>query len=159
MSVLEIIGIILLIAGFVLVGIEMGIPGFGVPGISGIICLAAGVLMTAKSLETGIIMVVVIIVLLTIMMVVIMTLLSSKKAKAPIVLKNDVKGEQEFLNASDMEYLIGKTGVAATDLRPGGKGSFDGIYFDVLTEGMYVKKGQGIKITRIKDNKIIVMEE
>ena len=58
-----------------------------------------------------------------------------------------------------MEYLIGKTGVAATDLRPGGKGSFDGIYFDVLSEGMYVKKGQGIKITRIKDNKIIVMEE
>ena len=72
MSVLEIIGIILLIVGFVLVGIEMGIPGFGVPGISGIICLAAGVLMTAKSLETGIIMVVVIIVLLTIMMVAIL---------------------------------------------------------------------------------------
>lgn len=159
MTASEVIGVVLLIAGFVLVGIEMAIPGFGLPGISGIVSLTAGVLMTAETPETGIIMVVVIIVISVIMMTVIMTLLSSKKAKAPIVLKDDVKGEQEFLNASDMEYLIGKTGVAITDLRPGGKGSFDGIYFDVLSDGVYVNKGKQIKIIRIKDNKIIVMEE
>jgi len=158
MTASEVIGIVLLIAGFVLVGIEMSIPGFGLPGISGIASMAIGILMTAKTLEAGLIMVVVIIVLSAIMMAVIMTLLSSKKTKVPIVLKDDVKGE-EFLNASDMEYLIGKTGVAATDLRPGGKGSFDGIYLDILSEGMYVNKGKRIKITKIKDNKIIVMEE
>ena len=158
MTASEIIGIVLLIAGFVLVGIEMSIPGFGLPGISGIASMAIGILMTAKTLEAGLIMVVVIIVLSAIMMAVIMTLLSSKKTKVPIVLKDDVKGE-EFLNASDMEYLIGKTGVAATDLRPGGKGSFDGIYLDILSEGMYVNKGKRIKITNIKGNKIIVMEE
>ena len=158
MTASEVIGIVLLIAGFVLVGIEMSIPGFGLPGISGIASMAIGILMTAKTLEAGLIMVVVIIVLSAIMMAVIMTLLSSKKTKVPIVLKDDVKGE-EFLNASDMEYLIGKTGVAATDLRPGGKGSFDGIYLDILSEGMYVKKGKRIKITNIKGNKIIVMEE
>lgn len=159
MTTSEVIGIALLIAGFVLVGIEMSIPGFGLPGISGIASLAIGVLLTAKTLETGLIMVVVIIVLSAIMMTVIMTLLSSKKSKVPIVLKDDVKGEQEFLNTSDMDYLIGKTGVAATDLRPGGKGSFDGIYFDVLSDGMYVNKGKRIKIIKIKDNKIIVTEE
>ena len=159
MTASEIIGIVLLIAGFVLVGIEMSIPGFGLPGISGIAGMAIGILMTAKTLETGLIMVVVIIVLSAIMMAVIMTLLSSKKTKVPIVLKDDVKWEQEFLNTSDMEYLIGKIGVAATDLRPGGKGSFDGIYLDILSEGMYVNKGKRIKITNIKDNKIIVTEE
>ena len=159
MTAPEVIGIVLMIAGFVLVGIEMALPGFGLPGICGIVSLAVGVLMTAKTLEAGIIMVVVIIVLSAIMMTVIMTLLSSKKTKVPVVLKDDVKGEQEFLNASDMEYLIGKTGVAATDLRPGGKGSFDGIYFDVLSDGKYVNKGEHIKIIKIKDNKLIVMEE
>jgi len=159
MTASEVIGMVLLIAGFVLIGIEMAIPGFGLPGTGGIVSLAVGILLTAKTLETGIIMVVVIIVLSAIMMTVIMTLLSSKKAKAPIVLKDDVRGEQEFLNTSDMEYLIGKTGVAATDLRPGGKGNFDGIYFDVLSDGMYVNKGERIRIIKVKDNKLIVMEE
>ena len=42
MNTVMIIGIILLIAGFVLVGIELVVPGFGAPGISGIICLVAG---------------------------------------------------------------------------------------------------------------------
>ena len=38
MEIWDLIGIVCLIAGFVLVGIEMVLPGFSVPGISGIIC-------------------------------------------------------------------------------------------------------------------------
>lgn len=159
MSVLEWIGILVLIAGFILVGIEMVVPGFGLPGISGIICLVSGVLMTAKTLEAGIVMVIVIIVLLGIMLAVIMTLLGSKKIKAPIVLNDDVKGEHGFLNTNDLEYLVGKAGVAVTDLHPGGKGSFEGIDFDIISEGKYIKKGQSIKISRIKDNKLMVIED
>ena len=49
MNTVMIIGIILLIAGFVLVGIELVVPGFGAPGISGIICLVAGVFLTADT--------------------------------------------------------------------------------------------------------------
>ena len=37
MTASEVIGIVLLIAGFVLVGIEMAIPGFGLPGTGGIV--------------------------------------------------------------------------------------------------------------------------
>ena len=48
MNNLIMIGILLLIAGFILVGIEMIIPGFGAPGISGIVCLIGGILLTAK---------------------------------------------------------------------------------------------------------------
>ena len=64
MDVVMIIGLILLIAGFVLAGIEMVVPGFGAPGICGIICLVAGVLLTADSVEAGIFITVVVIVIL-----------------------------------------------------------------------------------------------
>ena len=47
MDTLMILGIILFIAGFILIAIEMVIPGFGAPGISGIACLIAGVFLTA----------------------------------------------------------------------------------------------------------------
>ena len=36
MDTLMIVGIILFIAGFILIAVEMVVPGFGAPGISGI---------------------------------------------------------------------------------------------------------------------------
>ena len=159
MTIFEIIGIVLLFAGFVLVGIEMAIPGFGLPGISGIISLVLGIILTANSVSEGIIMAIIVIMILGIMLAVAMTVLGSKKIKSPIVLREDVKGEQGFLESSDLEYLVGKAGVAATDLRPAGKGNFDGIEFDILSGGSYIKKGQSITISRVKDNKLIVIEK
>jgi len=159
MTPFEIIGIVLLIAGFVLVGIEMAVPGFGLPGISGIISLVLGIILTADTVSEGIIMAIIVIVILGIMLAVAMTILGSKKVKSPMVLREDVKGEQGFLESSDLEYLVGKEGVAATDLRPAGKGSFDGIEFDILSGGNYIKKGQKIVISRVRDNKLIVVEK
>lgn len=159
MTVYEMIGIILLLVGFILVGIEMTIPGFGLPGVSGIVCLVVGIILTAKNVSVGIVMAIVVIVILGIMLAVIMTILSSKKMKSPIVLREDVKGEQGFLNSSDLEYLIGREGNATTDLRPAGKGNFDGIEFDILSSGNFIKKGKHIIISRVKDNKLIVEEK
>lgn len=158
MTILEMIGIILLVVGFVLVGIEMTIPGFGFPGIGGIICLIAGIILTAKTVSDGIVMVIIIIVILAIMLAVIMTIMGSKKMKPPFVLQEDVKGEHSFLSSSDLDYLVGKEGVAVTDLRPAGKGNFDGIDFDILSEGKYILKGSKIKISKVKDNKLMVTE-
>ena len=159
MTAFEIIGIVLLIVGFVLAGIEMAVPGFGLPGISGIISLVLGIIFTADTVSEGIIMAIIVIVILGIMLAVAMTILGSKKVKSPMVLREDVKGEQGFLESSDLEYLVGKEGVAATDLRPAGKGNFDGIEFDILSGGSYIKKGQRIIISKVKDNKLIVIEK
>ena len=159
MTAFEIIGIVLLIAGFVLGGIEMAVPGFGLPGISGIISLVLGIIFTADTVSEGIIMAIIVIVILGVMLAVAMALLGSKKMKSPMVLREDVKGEQGFLESSDLEYLVGKEGVAATDLRPAGKGNFDGIEFDILSGGSYIKKGQNIIISKVKDNKLIVIEK
>lgn len=159
MTTFEILGIVLLIAGFVLVGIEMAMPGFGLPGISGIISLVLGIIFTADSVSSGIIMAIIVIVILGIMLAIAMTLLGSKKMKSPMVLREDVKGEQGFLESSDLEYLVGKEGIASTDLRPAGKGMFDGIEFDILSGGSYINKGKSIRISKVKDNKLIVDEK
>lgn len=156
MTTLEIIGIVLLLAGFVLVGIEMAVPGFGLPGISGLVSLVLGIIFTAESVSEGIIMAIIVIIILAIMLAVAMAILGSKKIKSPIVLNADVKGEQGFLESSDLEYLVGKEGIATTDLRPAGKGRFDGIDFDIVSNGSYINKGSKIVICKIKDNKLVV---
>ena len=104
MNTVMVIGIILLIAGFILVGVEMVVPGFGVPGIAGIICLVTGVFLTADSVETGIFITVVVIVILGILMTIIMGFLSQKKFKSPVILDEDLKAGVP-INSSDLNYL------------------------------------------------------
>lgn len=154
MEPIVVIGIMLLIAGFILVGVEMSIPGFGAPGISGIVCLVGGIICTARNLEQGLTITVLVVVILAIMMTVFLTLF--KRVKTPVILDTEVKPEGGFINALDLEYLIGKEGVAITDLRPAGKCSIEGVEFDVRTEGGYIDRDSKVKISRIREKTIIV---
>ena len=157
MNTVMVIGIIFLIAGFILVGVEMVVPGFGLPGIAGIICLVAGIFLTADSVETGILITVVVIVILGILMTIIMGFLSHKKFISPIILDEDLKAGVP-INSSDLNYLLQKEGTASTDLKPAGKGDFEGIEFDIFSEGPYIKKGSPIVISRISQNRLMVRE-
>lgn len=154
MEPLLIIGIILMIAGFILVGIEMAVPGFGAPGIAGIVCLIGGIVCTAKDLEQGLTITVIVVVVLAIMMTIGMTLF--KRAKTPIILDTAVKADQGYINTNDLEYLIGKQGVAVTDLRPAGKCDVEGVEFDVRAEAGYIPRGNRVQISRIREKKILV---
>ncbi len=159
MEILSIVAIALLIAGFVLLGIEMVVPGFSLPGISGIICLVAGVLLAADSVEEGIIITLIVLALLGIMFAVLLWLLSKGKLKSPIILKEEQKTDQGYISSKDLEYLLGKEGTAATDLRPSGMGDFDGVVLDVLSEGTYIDKGTPLIIHRVQGSKLIVKEK
>lgn len=152
------IGIALLIAGFVLVGVELVVPGFGAPGIAGIICLIAGVFLVTDTLEQGILVTVVVIVILGILMAVIMGLMHYRKFKSPIILDTALGSEDASLGTSDLDYLLDREGIAVTNLRPAGKGDFDGIELDVVSDGGYIEKGSKIIIHKINANRLIVSE-
>ena len=156
METIVLVGIIVLVIGFVLIGVELVVPGFGVPGIAGIICLVAGIFMVTDSLEEGILVTVVVIVVLGILMAVIMGLMHHRKFGSPIILDDEVRAEDAYLESSDLNYLLDKEGIATTDLRPAGKGDFDGIELDITSEGPYVEKGSRIVISRLSANRLIV---
>lgn len=158
MDGLMVIGILLLITGFVLVGTEMVLPGFGAPGIVGGICLVGGIFCTADSLEQGLTITVIVVILLAIMFAVILALFHMKKIKSPIVLQEELSAEKGYLSSSDLEYLVGKEGIASTDLRPAGKCNIEGIEFDVRSEGTYIAKGSKVQISRIQGNTLIIKE-
>ena len=156
MEPLVILGIILIIAGFILVGIEMAVPGFGAPGISGIVCLVGGVVLTAEDIEHGLTITLVVVVILAVMMTVAMVLF--KREKSPVILDTEVRSTEGYISVSDLEYLVGKEGTAVTDLRPAGKCSIEGVEFDVRTEGRYIMRGDRVQISRIHENMIMVKE-
>ena len=93
MEIIELIGIIVLIAGFILIAVELVVPGFGLPGIAGIVCLVAGVFMVTDSVEEGILVTIVVIVILSILTAVVIGLMHHRKFKSPIILDTDVHVE------------------------------------------------------------------
>lgn len=153
------IGILLLIAGFVLVGIEMVLPGFSVPGVSGIICLVAGVFLLADTVTEAVFITIAVLALLGVLMAVILWLLSKGKLRSPIILKEEQRKDEGYLSSSDLKYLLGRQGTAVTDLRPAGIGSFDEVKFDVMSEGNYISKGTAIEIIRVEGSKLVVKEQ
>ena len=156
MDTLVVLGILLLVAGFILVGIEMVVPGFGAPGISGIACLVGGIILTSKNIEQGLTITMIVVVILAVMLT--MILLVLKRVRPPFILEEDLKATPEYLNASDLEYLVGKEGIASTDLKPIGKCSIEGVELDVRAESRYVEKGTKVKISRIHENTIMIKE-
>ena len=158
MDIFSIIAIVLIVAGFILVGIEMIVPGFSVPGITGIICLVAGIFLAADSIKEGVIISLIILVLLALMMFVLIKLLANKRNKLPFVLQEEMASTSGYISSNDLQYLLGKEGVALTDLRPSGKGDFEGVTFDVLTDGSYIVKGARVVIQKVQGSKLFVKE-
>ncbi len=156
MGTLEIIGIILIIAGIILVSVEMYIPGIGVPGITGAVCLIAGVFMTAKDVTQGILLVIIIMCILLAVFSVMYIFIFKARMNSPIVLDSTISSKAGYLGEDDLKYLLGKEGVAVTDLRPSGKGNFEGIEFDVSSAGNYIQKGTKIVICSIRDSRLTV---
>ena len=152
-------GIIVLIIGVVLIGLEFYMPGFGFPGIWGTICSLAGIFLAGRDASERLMVGIITIVVIVVMLVISIIVFNSKKVKSPIKLETDLQGKNLFLEEKDMEYLIGKKGTAISDLKPTGKGEFDGVKLDIISSGLYIKTGTSLVISQIRDNKIIVEED
>ena len=112
-----ILGIVLLAAGFLFVGIETIIPGFGAPGILGGCCLVAGVFLIADSVQEAVIIVAVVLLLLAVLIFTLVTLLAKGRLKTPIILNDKMNKEEGYISSTDLQYLVGKKGVGRDNRR------------------------------------------
>ena len=153
---ITLISVALFLVGFILIGIEMLHPGISMPGVLGSICLVVCVIISADSLQEGTTLAVNILAILGVMLAGILWFLSKGKLRSPIILNEEQNKDKGYISSSDLNYLLGKKGVAATDLRPSGMGNFDGIDFDVISAGKYIQVGTKIQIYEVKGSKLMV---
>lgn len=148
--------ILLLILGFGLVLLEMHIPGFGVPGIIGAICLIMAVVLTAQNFAQALVMALGILAVLGIMLAVVLTYFAKGKLFKPLILSEEQKKEHGYISSSDLNYLLGKKGITITDLRPSGSIDIDGVKFDVISNGEYISNGTRVEIYKVSGVKLLV---
>lgn len=148
--------VLLLLIGFGLIFLEMHIPGFGVPGVVGAICLILAVVLTAQNFAQALVMALAILAVLGAMIGVVLTCFTKGKLFKPLILSDEQKKEHGYISSSDLDYLLGKKGVAITDLRPSGSVDIDGVKLDVISEGEYIPSGTTVEIFKVSGVKLLV---
>lgn len=153
---ITVLTVLLLIIGFGLVFLEMHVPGFGVPGVAGAICLILAVVLTAQNFMQALFMALAILAVLGTMLSVILTCFTKGKLFKPLILSDEQKKEHGYISSSDLDYLLGKRGITITNLRPAGSVDIDGVKFDVISDGEYISKGVKVEIFKISGVKLLV---
>ena len=148
--------VILFILGFLLVIVEMFNPGFGVPGALGIVFLIVGVIVTAETVEQGILMGVVILAILAVMLTIVLYSASKGRLSKKLILKDATDRQSGFSGTEDMKYLLGKSGKTVTPLRPAGCADLDGVRLDVVTRGEFIDKDVPVTVIEVEGNRIVV---
>lgn len=148
------LGIFMLVVGFALVVFEMYIPGFGLPGISGVILLIGGIAVMRPTPLIAACMALGILLLLGVALAICMRSASKGRfANSRFVLKDTSNVESE---KPDLSGLIGREGVTHTVLRPAGMADFDGVKLNVVSDGEFIDTGEKVRIMRIDGNRILV---
>ena len=149
--------ILCLMSGFVLVVVEMFIPGFGLPGISGIILLVVGVALKARSpLEALIIASVIILLLCVALSISLRSAAKGRLSRSSLVLSDVLDGKASEVSEMDLKFFIGHEGVACCVLRPAGIAEFDGVKLNVVSDGEFIESGVPVRVERVEGNRIVV---
>lgn len=146
----------ILAAGLILLIIEMFIPGFGVAGITGVVLLIVGIILTARTPFEAFIMFLILIILIAILLRIVLRSAAKGKLSKKLILNLQAKQELGYTASKDSSEMIGRKGIAVTTLRPAGTGEFDKVRLDIVTEGGFIEKGTKIKIISVNGNRIVV---
>jgi membrane-bound ClpP family serine protease len=147
------------IFGMGLLTLEVFMPGFGLPGIVGIILEAAAIILTYRLHGSLAAPIVLLIGLCIIAVVISLALRSAKKgklSKSDLILTNEETAERGYTATQELEYFVGKKGVAKTPLRPAGMVDFDGVKLSVVSDGEYIPKDSQVVVDHVDGVRVVV---
>ncbi len=151
--------IIFFLIGVVFMLIEVFTPGFGVPGIAGVICEIVAIVLT-YNIHGGLAAFGITIVILALIAIAISLVLKSassgRLSRSGLILTQEEKPEEGYISTQDAQLFLGKEGVSKTVLRPTGIGEFEGVRLDIVTEGEFIDVNTQIRIEKVEGARIVV---
>ena len=146
--------LICFVLGLVFLTIEVFMPGFGLPGITGIVMEVVSIVMTFRR-HGGLAALGVTLIILAVMAIVIS--LSLRFFRRSSVILNDTESVADgYVAVKDMEVFVGKEGVTTTVLRPTGMAEFDGVKLNVQADGEYIAKDVRVRVERVEGARVVV---
>jgi len=153
--------VICALAGVILVSVEIFLPGFELPGISGIILLLVSIGFTLVNYGSQAALGMTIVVIAALAIVAVVALRSTARgalSKSKMVLNAAITDEESEKQIAELQAHVGRLGTALTVLRPVGVAEFGGDRLDVVTDGEFVEKGQPVVVARVEGRRVIVQK-
>lgn len=150
--------LIMMIAGFVLLIIEMYIPGFGLAGISGTLLMVGGIFLMEPTPLQALLLVLFSVILLGIAFSLAIHSISKGRLSHSKLVLSDALNQHEDSDGEDLSYFVGKVGQTRTALRPAGIAEFDGVKLNVVSDGDFVDTQRFVRVERAEGNRIVVRE-
>ena len=160
--------IIIFVIGLILIVFEIFVfPGFGIPGILGIICVFLGLILAMVSNVTfnfegvalhEMVRAIAIVVSGLIMGMALMLLTSSRIGRPGMFRRVALATDQEGFVSVSLEpaTLVGQTGAAATVLRPSGKVNIGGELYEAVSVKGFIEKGEEVEVRRYENFQLYV---
>ena len=151
--------LICFLIGIGLMVLEAFMPGFGLPGISGIILEVVAVALTWMNHGPMAALGMTLIVLSILAIAISMSLRSAangKLSRSKLVLNDTESNEAGYRSTEDLDVFLGREGVTTTVLRPTGMAEFDGVRLNVVSEGEFIQSGTRVQIVRVEGSRILV---
>lgn len=151
--------LICLLGGLALIVLEVFMPGFGLPGIAGIVLHVIAVVLTWQSYGATAALWLTVALVAVIALAIVLSLRSAAKgrlSKSPMVLSDTESSEAGYRTSADMQAFLGQEGVAVTVLRPSGMAEFSGVKLNVVSEGEYIQAGTRVQVARVEGSRILV---
>jgi membrane-bound serine protease (ClpP class) len=139
-----------------LIVIEGMVPGFGLPGISGIIFIVIGIIMAMNNLRLAVLSLSIAIILTTIATIIFVKLGCRSKIFNNVILSNKLLKDKGYIPSKDMEHLLGEEGIALSELRPAGFIEIGNNKYDALSDGGFIVRNDKIKVVKVEGSKIFV---
>lgn len=153
--------IICALVGIILLVVEMFMPGFGLPGIAGIVFLFGSIVLTWRQhgAYAGLGATLVVLSLAGIMVTTALKSASSGRIwRSNLVLKDSMEKPDTLPENQDLLRLLGREGTALTVLRPAGMVDVDGERVNVVSRGEFLPKGARVVVEEVEGSRVVVRQ-
>lgn len=165
--------ILLFIVGLILLALEIfAIPGFGVTGFAGVLLITTGLTLSLVkhigpgTLDydfTGLLKALFLVIISMTLGILTSIFLAKRLLESPsfrfALINRQLSSEGYTVAEEEYQSMIGKTGVAQTQLRPAGKVIIDGDQYDAVSQVSYIEKNEQVKVTGYNNGQLIVRKE
>jgi membrane-bound serine protease (ClpP class) len=166
----NVIEVALVLVGVGLLAVEIFVlPGFGVAGVAGLLCIGVGLVLSLQSFtlpETqwqfdaftaNLKSLAIAVGCAGVLFAILLRVLPETRLTSRLVLTAEQRPEDGYTVASSSRVaLLGKVGVALTTLRPAGRVEIDGEPIDAVAEGELVEKGERVEVIETDENRVVV---
>ena len=134
-------------------------PGFGAPGITGVILEVITLVMTwfeHGPVATLAILLIVLLVLAIAISTSLRSITHGRLRNSSLVHTETESNEDGYRSIEDLAVFQDREGITSSVLRPTGIADFDGVRLNVSSEGDFIAAGTKVRIIKVEGAKILV---